>query len=531
MPMAHTPTPEQQVILDLARTGDNLRIEAGAGTGKSTVLKMIAADQPDRSFLYVAFNRTTVDDANRNFPRNVTAKTSHGLASTFHKLYAHRLKGPRQPSWILAKTLGMGRTYLTVQVEKPVFESKDGKLTVVDYEREPKVLQPGFLAGLVMRALNKFYQTADDAPGSRHIPWVDGIDFPDSAGNRTNGNNTLVRETITPFLTIAWADICDVHGTLPFPFNAYLKQFQLTKPVLDGYDAILFDEAQDANACVVDIVANQTAQLIFVGDTQQQIYEWNGAVNALAMFPAENTGWLTQSWRFGQTVADVANDVLGTIPGAVLRLSGNPAMSSTVNELPSFDAMLCRTNAHAVVNTLDLVQQGRKVALVGGADEVVSFARAAEKLMDGKRVEHPELAWAESWDEVLAYVEADKDLAADLKVLVDLVQRYTVKVIIEGLGKTVPENRAEVMISTCHRAKGREWARVVVAGDFPITRDLTAEEKRLLYVAVTRAQVTLDITRVAVLNGGPRYDFDLNGDDVEELGCAEVPALNPGGSR
>jgi len=40
------PTPEQEAILDAVRQGDNLVIEAGAGTGKTSTLKLIAEANP-----------------------------------------------------------------------------------------------------------------------------------------------------------------------------------------------------------------------------------------------------------------------------------------------------------------------------------------------------------------------------------------------------------------------------------------------------------------------------------------------------
>lgn len=500
--MTYEPTPEQAHIIELARTGENLVVQAGAGVGKSTVLRMIAQDQPDKRFLYLAFNRTTVRDATQSFPSNVNPKTSHALAmASVGRRYAHRLNGGRQPSWQIAKTLGMGRTYLTLRVQRPVYETVQGVRTLVGEEEVPKVLQPGYLAGLVIRSVKSFCQTADLTPGRSHIPWVSGIDFPRSDGVRSGDNNNVVRDAIEDYLDDAWTDVMDTNGSLPYDHNYYLKAFHLSEPVLDGYDVILFDEGQDANPCTQAIVAGQKAQLIVVGDSQQAIYGWNGARDALQMFPEANVAWLTQSWRFGQAVAEVANEVLGTIPGADLRLSGNPSIDSQVGRLASFDAYLARTNAHAVVVALDLIREGTKVAFVGGADEVVSFARAAERLMGGKRVEHPDLAWAESWDEVLAYVETD-ELGADLKMLVGLVVDYGVDAIIHGLGQTVPEDRAEVIVSTCHKAKGREFGRVVVGADFPdgVKRSLTDEEKRLLYVSVTRARFVLDISRVAVLN-------------------------------
>ena len=52
-----TPTEEQQAIIDAYRTGRNLVIEAGAGTGKTTTLKMLGTDKPGRKGIYIAYNK------------------------------------------------------------------------------------------------------------------------------------------------------------------------------------------------------------------------------------------------------------------------------------------------------------------------------------------------------------------------------------------------------------------------------------------------------------------------------------------
>ena len=69
---------------------------------------------------------------------------------------------------------------------------------------------------------------------------------------------------------------------------------------------------------------------------------------------------------------------------------------------------------------------------------------------------------------------------------------------IEAIEGTVPAEAAELVVSTAHKAKGLEWPRVRVAGDFweptdpksgrplPIARD----EAMLAYVAVTRPRTS-----------------------------------------
>jgi ATP-dependent exoDNAse (exonuclease V) beta subunit len=74
--------------------------------------------------------------------------------------------------------------------------------------------------------------------------------------------------------------------------------------------------------------------------------------------------------------------------------------------------------------------------------------------------------------------------------------------IIADLGRCGTEASADVVVSTAHRAKGREWDTVQIGNDFPRPgeinpktgeeRGVTDEEARLIYVAVTRAKLHLD---------------------------------------
>jgi superfamily II DNA or RNA helicase len=60
--MPHKPTDEQEAGLEAFRTGNNIVFNAGAGTGKTTLLNMMANDTNDKG-VYIAFNSALCDDA------------------------------------------------------------------------------------------------------------------------------------------------------------------------------------------------------------------------------------------------------------------------------------------------------------------------------------------------------------------------------------------------------------------------------------------------------------------------------------
>jgi superfamily I DNA/RNA helicase len=105
---------------------------------------------------------------------------------------------------------------------------------------------------------------------------------------------------------------------------------------------------------------------------------------------------------------------------------------------------------------------------------------------------------------VQEYVENDS-AATDLKSLVRLVDAHGAETVIQAVRRLSPEDDAQVTVSTAHKAKGREWASVRIGPGFgpPAVGDgqkqprLSLEEARLIYVAVTRAKRTLDISGLA----------------------------------
>lgn len=255
-------------------------------------------------------------------------------------------------------------------------------------------------------------------------------------------------------------------------------------------DGVLVKNCQDLSAVQIDVFARQPLQVAWTGDSSQQVYSWRGAQNALAKVPTDLRTYLTRSFRFGPPIADLANRVLALLP-TELRLSGTPTIDSAVAPVPTPDAVLTRTNAVAVERVIRYQERGVPVHLVGGGGEVLTFANAALRLQQDGRCDHPELGCFDSWRAVQAYV-ADDPLGDELRLMVDLVDKFGADVIIEALDDCYAEDQADVVVSTAHKAKGREWNRVQLASDFPELADCDDEEFRLFYVAVTRARFVVD---------------------------------------
>lgn len=496
VPGERKPTEEQNAILAAAAKKPKvLVVTAGAGTGKTTTLRMLA-DNLKGNGQYTAFNTNLVNESKSKFEgTRVACNTTHSLAfRAVGKNYSHRLGGQRVKSYQIAQTLGIKDFELTL-----------GEETGADGKKKPvtKRLSAGYLAGQVMGAVSRFCQSAETEVQASHFRYIDGIDVPSPTG-RTYVNNEKVRAYLLPFAEAAWKDLSNPEGSLPFAHDHYVKVWQLSNPVIAG-DYILLDEAQDTAPVMLDVIRRQKSPVIIVGDSAQQIYEWRGAVDALESFPGAPISYLSQSFRFGEAIADVANAILERIVGIELRLKGFPAIPSRVAEVASPTCILCRTNAVAVASLLEALANGKKPFLVGGGAAVVSFVEAAESLQRGETTSHPELACFSSWIEVQEYSKLDE--GEDLKLMVKLVDTFGCSKILEALKAMPVEAEANLVISTAHKSKGREWDSVRLANDFPTASKSSDSDLKLLYVAVTRAKLILDVSQCPFFTGQDSMDI------------------------
>lgn len=231
---------------------------------------------------------------------------------------------------------------------------------------------------------------------------------------------------------------------------------------------------------------------------------WRGSVNIMERFEGDELT-LSQSWRFGSAIAEEADKWLAHT-GTRTKVIGNPKMDSRVSNTPldAPSAILCRTNGGVMANAMDLREKGCKVAVAGGSSQILSFAYAAGKLMRGQPVTDRELMAFKDWSEVVAF--AEEPGGKDLRPLVNMIKMHGVGGVIDLCNSLSDERRGnpDVVLSTAHKSKGREWPTVQIGDDFsppPGVKDpFTGEfgpgpvlkaDAMLAYVAVTRGRQAL----------------------------------------
>lgn len=540
---------EQRDVLDsVLRHGSRLTIvQARAGCGKTFVLKALARAAAPRRCLYIVFDSKNAKAAQETFADipSVTASTVHSLAYRAmdagrqwgHKMHGASLKYSARYALMGVPSGGLGKRsmYRVAQaVEKALAawcQSADEQVS----ESHVVVEREWFLDGDDRVRLERG-EPRDDGLERRQYHQVVQI-----LHNRTQD----YRRRIVEMAQRWWAQIIDPASEAPMSHDSYLKLWQLSGPVLD-YDIILCDEAQDWNSLNIDLVQRQKAQLVVVGDSEQAIYRFRGAIDALQKMRTEHATvlHLTQSYRFGPEVARVANSVLAAkqdmFGGDMPMVRGLASKESRiVASIPEDEpyTLICRGNATAFRAVCRGLEKGLKLHVVGGVKEIASFVSSAYWMqqrdtrgvdVDAKLISHHEITQFDKWSEVVRAAEDSRQLAMVVKLLDE--NEATILEMLERLDgfRSTPEGKAAIVVTTAHKAKGLEWPNVRLAGDFPDQTELrpgrepSAEELNILYVAATRATEKLVVN--AALDALVRkYPVRVRSAELAEFDRAVVP--------
>jgi hypothetical protein len=308
-------------------------------------------------------------------------------------------------------------------------------------------------------------------------------------------------------------------GQLPLTHGAYLKRFLLFGHI-DGYDYVVVDEAQDLGPVTIRVVRAADLQTVWVGDKYQSIYEFNGAENALDTIEGLQTHYLTQCFRIGIERAELVSRLLYQM-GAAIPITGNPKVKTVVGKRHQ-PVRIARTNLTLIAKLLKLARS-KKVFVLSGADKLERLLTDTELLMQGKKVRSGMLSGFRDWDQVKA--RADQRFGYPYKDYVRAIEKLGCANARRILSNTVPDERgADIVLTTTHGVKGREYDAVSIYDDFRGKRPeggfgtwIPAGVTRLLYVAVTRAKETLFLEKPL------RDRFDLG--EVETVMVESSPIV------
>jgi len=481
-------TDEQYNIIN---SSGNIKINAVAGSGKTTTIIEYSKSRPSRSrILYLAFNKSVKTEAEEKFSRlgldNVKVETAHSLAykNVIYK-YGYSLKSNGYKTHEVAEILKLRR-------------------------RKEKHFEL-FAANHINRFVSYFCNSS--ARKVNQLNYLEVISDP-VAYDFVSKNYEFIEKQTRVFLSKMDS------GEIEITHDFYLKKFQLQNPVLN-YDYILFDEGQDASPAMLDVFLNQNAIKVIVGDSHQQIYSWRYAINSLEQVDYTALP-LTTSFRFPQDIANLACDILKwknmLSEYLIFPIKGSGGKNS--NQLK---ATIARTNLGLLGKAFEFVEQSHKTQPLYFEGNVNSYLYAEDgaSLFDvlnlynhnHEMIKDALIKSFKTFSELEEYVMKTED--NQLSVLVEIVKKYGNELpkLIRLIRDSHVEDKlqAKMIFSTVHRSKGMEYDTVFLHNDFithkklkrlvdkkeetPIDISKLAEEVNVLYVAVTRAIKNLYIKK------------------------------------
>mgnify|MGYP000949607201 FL=1 len=527
--------PDQRAVA--TQVAGPLAVLAGAGTGKTRAITYriaygaaVGAFDPS-NVLAVTFTQRAAFEMRHRLAQLGVPKAQ---ARTFHSAALRQLRHfwptvvggplpdviPHKASLVAASAARLGITIDRTNVRDIAAEVEWAKVSMIDaahYASRVARLRRDVPAGLDAGDMARLLDVYEDAKNERGV-----IDF----------------EDILIYLCGMLQERADVASI-----------------VRKQYRSFVVDEFQDVNllqARLLDLWLGGRHDVCVVGDVAQTIYSFTGASpDYLTGFGRKHPGAriveLTRDYRSTPQIVSVANDVLarssqreGTVRLSSQRDGGAQVayrsydddraeaegVAASIADLiaggiaPHSIAVLMRTNGQSQAFEEALGARGIPVAVAGGKpffarDDVrtailrlrTAAAAATDDGSVGEIVRDvlsgvgwaPEApsgqAGSERWSNMNAIVGwADDSQAQTLSAFVAELD--------ERVAYQVEPDKAGVELATIHAAKGLEWDAVflvgVAEGLLPISYAKTAaareEERRLLYVAVTRARDLLTLS-------------------------------------
>ena len=463
------PTQQQNDILEAVKQYKSIKINAFAGTGKTSTLQLIANQYKSKKILYLAFNSSIKNEAIGKFANNTSVKTTHGLA------------------------FGAIKKYTNIDLSRIV------NYRAIDISKEFSITYNQAIGTL--KIFESFCNSSKDEIGKEDI---------EHKTAQTMFNNMLINK------------LKPTHGF-------YLKYYYLlisTQQIPQfTYDIIFLDEAQDTNDVTLAIFESLKGKTkIYVGDEHQQIYSFRGSKNALDRIKTDKKLYLSCSFRFNNTIANYANILLKNFKNEKVKIDTIP--NNNIDDIINTNGYISRTNATLIATIAQRIQNRKPFVTVRDPNEIFNLTIEVYYLLNGDKSNikiNRFLKDFDDEDDILEYASEVDDY--ELKSALKIAKEYKEKIfefkdisdkfylawqnrVQNGFEKRITEI---LFLTTAHTAKGLEWDRVTIADDFTDFADLIVDfncdslkefqdeqnylpnqelldEFNLFYVAITRAK-------------------------------------------
>ncbi len=490
------PTEEQRAIFDFVHRGaGNLIVEALAGAGKTSTALESLKYIPQRSVLFCAFNKRNAVDLEEKMPP--APKGYFFKSQTFHAIGLGILKSVRGYRF----EVDPQSTERLVNEAAGEFEAK--------------------IPFAVRRAAVKLLRTCKETCTERAITRV----VVEATGHNYNHFGKLDIEDIGKCVRVvvaAYTMGADLkrrgaaRAVVPIDFvDMTWLPVVLEIPPPNRYQAVFVDEAQDLSLPQLALVKKMIApngRIFAIGDRNQEIYDWRGAVGSLVWtqlrteFKAETLP-LSTTFRCARAIVKQANTLVpslrpreGAGEGEVRKL----AFHGLAEDLQTADDafVLSRTNADLLMAALTLWSAKVNFQLAAGKEIVEPLYEIIDRL-DKKSKERfssslviwfqVEMSKAEK-AHATAWADRVEQQHAMLSMMLAFAEPTQFK---QLLADILANEEATTILSTVHKAKGLEADRVYLlkqtfARHKPrevwMTKPIEQSEFNVEYVGITRAR-------------------------------------------
>lgn len=335
-------TNQQQAVVDhITSLSDSstkadklVLVSSVAGSGKTALLKAIAAAVPHTNGLMVAYNKSIATASSKSFPSTTSCLTTHSLA----------YRATVNPYSLKVGFFG----YRDIQEKLPY----PTKCAVVDYLRE-----------FCLSSYLSFDEFAD-----------------------SNSVDPLLVPVVNRYL-----DLME-NGKIDVTHDFYLKMFHIllanNHVTYPEFDFVFLDEAGDVNPVTAAIFQLLPAKFrVAVGDPHQNIYGFNHTINCFeTLGPVGTTFNLSQSFRVPDTIAVQVEAFCKAYLHEDMSFQGVPITDTTITTR----GFIARTNASLISEMIRLNAANTPYNLIRKATEIFKLPIMVTKFKKGSFISNPQ---------------------------------------------------------------------------------------------------------------------------------------------
>jgi superfamily I DNA/RNA helicase len=553
----------QKAIEDaFLKSNKHLVINALAGTGKSTVLKHISGKfSSGQRWLYLVFNKKNQQEASEGpkaFPPNIKVQTSHSfllnVLKRTKKEKPNLLKSSLVPSRKLPKVMDSDWFLnLVMDLEERLPREKRQRMlwnfsdrTQVNYNLKTRVQELTSLAknyavnpedsDAISKIKSIFNTHQDDRKLTPHI------------GNDRDPGPSFVDEFVTLAIEVLKKtstkggigdreldQVIDYDDMIWWPT---LHPNEAIWPGKSDYQVALIDEVQDFNDAqkvMIENLAKNGIRIIVVGDPNQAIYGWRGALKGFSKIEgllkgtasgAETNLRLPMNYRSGKAIVNYSNTnthVKDLVAGLGHEGKVNVGLSakSMVDEiteefhkdksLGEETAFISRTNAPLFGMAIKFLKEGVPFKILGSdfSKEITDFIYTVvgEGKTTAGRKNAPNTSISQFLQMMDSYVEREQRLHGSKKAKEDHLQQ--INKLSDALNGFISYENSKKPIATaedmCNRIKAI-FKGLDVTGAQAKTKDVKEYEaldrKRTVFLTTAHRSKGLEFTRVNIIDNG-----------------------------